>query len=236
MKTKITRKTKRNKTLLAVFIVLCAFIFACAAFLAAANIIMLLSTENKIYDNGTLDADGIADYDCVLVLGAGVREDGSPSNMLEDRLKTGIALYEKSGGRIKLLLSGDHGRVGYDEVGCMLDYAVKNGVPEEDIFLDHAGFSTYESVYRAKEIFGAEKLIIVTQRYHLTRAVYTAEKLGMEAVGEDAYLRSYRGQFMRDIREWAARTKDFILCVFKPEPTYLGEKISLDGDGRITRG
>lgn len=235
MKTKITRKTKRNKTLLTAFAVLCAFILACAALLAAANIIMLTSTDDKIYDNGALSADSIADYDCVLVLGAGVREDGSPSNMLEDRLKTGIALYEKSGGRIKLLLSGDHGRVGYDEVGCMLDYALKRGVPEEDIFLDHAGFSTYESVYRAKEIFGAEKLIIVTQRYHLTRAVYTAEKLGMDAVGEDACLRTYRGQIMRDIREWAARTKDFILCVFKPEPTYLGEKISLDGDGRITR-
>ncbi len=148
----------RIKVFLRVIFVL-AVIFGATA--AVINIIVYESAKDKIY---TADEYKFTDKaDCILVLGAGVREDGSPSNMLEDRLITGIQLY-KGGASDVLLMSGDHSREDYDEVGAMLDYAVSDGVDKEKIFLDHAGFSTYESLYRAKEIFGAEKIVIVTQK------------------------------------------------------------------------
>jgi vancomycin permeability regulator SanA len=133
-------------------------------------------------------------------------------------------------------MSGDHGQKNYDEVNTMKQYAVDAGIPASDIFMDHAGFSTYESVYRAKEIFGAEKIIIVTQRYHLYRALHIANAFGLEAYGVSADLRSYRGQTYRDIREILARNKDFITAIFKPKPTYLGETIPIFGDGNLTNG
>lgn len=173
--------------------------------------------------------------DCILVLGAGVREDGSPSNMLEDRLLTGIDIYEN--GLCKtLLMSGDHGHSDYDEVNCMKSYAATAGVPTEDIFMDHAGFSTYESMYRARDVFGAKRVMIVTQEYHLYRALYVAKSLGLDAVGVSADLRTYYGQSLRETRELAARIKDFCYTIFEPLPTYLGDPIALDGDGNVTNG
>lgn len=165
----------------------------------------------------------------------GVREDGTPSLMLRDRLLTAIELYE-NGGAPKLLMSGDHGRVDYNEVECMKNFAVEHGVPEDDIFLDHAGFCTYDSVVRAKEVFGAEKIIVVTQKYHIYRAIYIAQAFDMDCVGVPADEVVYRGQTIRDIRESIARTKDFIFTVIKPDPKYLGEKISLTGSGKVTQG
>lgn len=174
-------------------------------------------------------------FDCILVLGAGVRSDGSPSDMLSDRLDVGIALYN-GGASDRLLMSGDHGRRDYDEVGAMKLAATNAGIDADAVFCDHAGFSTYESIYRAKDIFGAERVLIVSQEYHLYRALYIAEKLGLEAYGVGADLRSYRGQNYRDLREYAARFKDFFMAQIKPEPTYLGDKIPLDGSGSLTDG
>lgn len=171
-------------------------------------------------------------YDCVLVLGCGVWGD-TPSHMLEDRLLEGISLCQ-SGASKKLLMSGDHGREGYDEVNVMKKFAVDRGIPSEDVFMDHAGFSTYESMYRAKEIFKAEKILIVTQDYHLYRAIYDARALGLEAYGVASNPRSYGGQLYRDIREILARNKDFIYSIIKPEPTYLGEAIPVQGNGNLT--
>jgi len=171
--------------------------------------------------------------DCILVLGAGVRDNGSPSHMLEDRLKKAIELYRAEISP-KLLMSGDHGRVGYNEVGVMKRYAVREGVPESNVFMDHAGFSTYESLRRAKEVFGVQKVLIVTQGYHLYRALYIARQLGLEAYGVGADLRLYRGQAGREVREIAARIKDAVFCCFMPEPTYLGEAIPISGDGNLT--
>ena len=171
-------------------------------------------------------------YDCVLVLGCGVWGD-TPSHMLEDRLLEGISLCQ-SGASKKLLMSGDHGRKGYDEVNVMKKFAVDRGIPSEDVFMDHAGFSTYESMYRAKEIFKAEKILIVTQDYHLYRAIYDARTLGLEAYGVASNPRSYGGQLYRDIREILARNKDFIYSIIKPEPTYLGEAIPVQGNGNLT--
>ena len=175
----------------------------------------------------------LADVDCILVLGCLVHTDGDPSDMLEDRLRRGVALYD-AGAAPKLLMSGDHGRDGYDEVDAMKRYAVEAGIPSADVFMDHAGFSTYESVYRAKEIFCADKILIVTQEYHLYRALYIARAMGIEAYGVSADYRGYLNQEARDLREVLARVKDFIMCIFKPEPTYLGETIPVWGDGELT--
>ena len=173
--------------------------------------------------------------DCIVVLGCGVREDGSPSDMLRDRLDRAIELYN-AGAAPKLLMSGDHGRDDYDEVNTMKNYALDRGVPVEDIFTDHAGFSTYETVYRAKEVFLAEKVLIVTQEYHLYRALYIAKRLGLDARGVGSDQHTYYGQRFRDLREVAARCKDFFGCVFRPEPTFLGDAIPISGDGRLSEG
>lgn len=189
------------------------------------------SAENKIL---TLQQAALLDdVDCIVVLGCGVWSDGTPSHMLEDRLKTGIKCYN-NGVAPKIIMSGDHGRKDYNEVKVMKNYAVNNSVPSEDVFMDHAGFSTYDTIYRAKEVFCAEKIVIVTQEYHLYRALYVAQSLGLEAYGVSADYRTYRGQFMRDVREILARAKDFVKCIFKPESTYLGDSIPVDGNGDIT--
>ncbi len=179
------------------------------------------------------EALAISDADCILVLGCQVKEDGVPSHMLEDRIKRGIALYQ-DGAAPKLLMSGDHGRTDYNEVGTMKSIAIDAGVPSQDVFMDHAGFSTYESLYRAKEIFGVDKVIIVTQQYHLHRALYIAQQLGIEAYGVDTGYRSYSGQAIRDIREVAARCKDVLTTAFKVPPTYGGDAIPISGDGDAT--
>ena len=173
--------------------------------------------------------------DCVLVLGAGVRGDGAPTPMLKDRLTQGIALYQ-DGASDRLLMSGDHGTPEYDEVNAMKQFAVDSGVPSEKVFMDHAGFSTYESVYRAQAVFQAKKVIIVSQGYHLYRALYVADALGLEAYGVTADLQPYQGQWARQGREALARVKDFFFGLFKPAPTYLGEAIPVSGNGDDTAG
>ena len=116
----------------------------------------------------------------------------------------------------------------------MFQYTLAQGVPPEDIFLDYAGFSTYDSVYRAQAIFRAERLIVVTQKYHLFRALNTSDKLGMEAKGVASNQRRYVGRYKREAREVLARDKDFVKAIIKPEPTFLGEEIPIDGDGSVT--
>lgn len=175
----------------------------------------------------------LTDVDCILVLGCGVRDDGSPSDMLHDRLKRGVAL-QQDGAAPKLLMTGDHGRVGYDEVDAMKSFAVEAGVASEDVFMDHAGFSTYESMYRARDVFEAKKVIIVTQQYHLFRAVYIARSLGIDAYGVSSDYRRYVGGAAREVREVLARCKDAVTCLFQPEPTYLGDAIPIWGDGNLT--
>ena len=133
--------------------------------------------------------------------------------MLEDRMKTAVSLY-KSGKVSKLLLSGDYKSDDYNEVGAMRRYALESGIPDEDILLDYSGFSTYETVSRAKKLFGIDRAVIVTQRYHLYRALHIARSFGMDAVGADAALRGYRGQIFRNMREILALDKDFLLCIF----------------------
>ena len=209
--------------------------FALAVFIAVValsiNGCVILSSQRNIL---SLDkAANLSNVDCILVLGCQVKPDGVPSHMLEDRLRMGVELFQ-AGAAPKLLMSGDHGQKDYNEVRAMKQYAVDAGVADSDVFMDHAGFSTYESMYRAKEVFGAKKIIIVTQKYHLYRAIYIANALGLEAYGVSCDYRSYSGQFYRDVREILARNKDFLTSIFKPEPTYLGETVPVSGDGNIT--
>jgi len=193
------------------------------------NIIVKASVGDRIIPPETA-AD--VNADCILVLGAGVYN-GMPTPMLHDRLMQGIALYEM-GASDKLLMSGDHGRKEYDEVNVMKKFAVDEGVPSENVFMDHAGFSTYESLYRARDIFQAKKLIIVTQEYHMYRALYIARALGLEAYGVASDPREYAGQSYREAREVLARVKDFFFALAKPKPTYLGESIPVHGNGDLT--
>ena len=179
------------------------------------------------------DAAELKDVDCIIVLGCQVKDNGKPSDMLSDRLTRGIELY-KQGAATKIIMSGDHGQIEYDEVNAMKQFAINAGVPSNDIFMDHAGFSTYESVYRAKEVFKADKLIIVTQEYHLYRALYIAKQLGIDAYGVNSDYHTYWGQSNREAREILARCKDFVKTIFRPKPTYLGEIIPVSGDGDIT--
>ena len=227
----------RNLLKKRIFVVLTEIMLVIAllslSFVIVANTIVLSATKKHTIT--ALEATSLGDIDCIIVLGCGLRADGSPSDMLTDRLLVGIDLYQ-AGASKKILMSGDHGQVDYDEVGAMKNFAMSNGVPDIDIFMDHAGFSTYESIYRAKEIFGADKIIVVTQGYHLPRALYIAKALGIEAYGVSANLRSYRGQLIRDTRELLARSKDLLYTITKPLPTYLGEPVSLNTDGNVTNG
>jgi SanA protein len=170
--------------------------------------------------------------DCILILGAGVWDSG-PSHMLEDRLLQGIDLYLK-GASDRLLMSGDHGSKDYDEVNTMKNFARERGIPSEHIFMDHAGFSTYESMYRARDVFLVKKAIIVTQEYHLYRALYVANKLGLDAYGVASDPRPYAGWKFRHRREVLARIKDSFAVIMKPRPTYLGDPIPIYGDGDLT--
>lgn len=173
------------------------------------------------------------DPQCILVLGCAVWPGNEPSPMLKDRLDTAIALY-KQGVAPKLLLSGDNSVVEYSEPECMLQYTLAQGVPAEDIFLDYAGFSTYESAYRSHAVFMADRLIVVTQKYHLFRALKACKALGIEAKGVASNQRKYAGRYYREAREVLARVKDLFKGMMKAKPTYLGDEIPVDGDGRVT--
>ena len=211
------------KYLLIVLICLMLLVFS-------LNIYVTSSTKKQIVNKN--DYSKLNDIDCIVVLGAGIWGD-KPSPLLQDRLDTAISLYENNVSS-KIIMTGDHGRKNYDEVNIMKDYTIKNGIKSEDIFMDHAGFSTYESIYRAKEIFKAKKIVIVTQKYHLYRALYIANKLGLEAYGVNSDPRRYSGASYRELREVLARNKDFFKCIIKPKPTYLGEVIPVSGNGNIT--
>ncbi len=174
-------------------------------------------------------------FDCVLVLGAGVWGD-SPSHMLEERLNKSIEVYNSKCTN-RLLMSGDHGQKEYDEVNVMKNFAIEKGAVSNEVFMDHAGFSTYESMYRSRDVFEVESVVIVTQKYHLYRAIYDARKLGLDAYGVEAdgqYDYHISVRTYNNFRESLARCKDFIWCIIKPEPTFLGEVIPISASGDLT--
>lgn len=193
------------------------------------------STENTEIPEDVLSRLRDMNADCILVLGAGITDSETPSPMLKDRLDAGIKLYEE-GLAPKILLSGDNGSQGHNEIHVMLSYTLEAGVPAEDIFCDHAGFSTYESMERARDIFGVKSAIVVSQTYHEYRALYIGEKLGLDLAGVAADQEKYAGQAYRELREVAARNKDFLMMLFDMGSAVGGEEIPITGSGEISHG
>ncbi len=211
-------------------------LMVCFCLIIAMVVVGLTINKHVQYigSKSIVEPDEVPPADAILILGAYVFPDGTVSTMLRDRLNTGYELYEM-GKAPKIIVSGDHGQKSYDEVNAMKKYLMNKKVPSADIFMDHAGFSTYESIYRARDIFEVKKLIIVTQEYHLMRAVFIAKELGLEAYGVAADKRNYRGMPIYTFREVAARNKDFLMVkVLQQKPKYLGEPIPVTGDGRVT--
>lgn len=221
---------KRHRTLRICALAAAGLVVAGAAALGITNAVVIGTAAPHF---ASADEVAGADADAIIVLGALVHPDGRPSDILKDRLDNAIALYE-AGAAPKIIMSGDHGTVSYDEVKSMKAYAVERGVPAEDVFCDHAGFSTYETMYRANRVFGAESVIISTQSYHLSRAIYDALGVGMEATGVPSDLHTYQQQILWDVREAPARTKDLLMTAVDAQPTFLGEPISLEGSGNVT--
>ena len=206
---------------------------------AVAVTIVALSIDYYVEQNARkyiVNPDELTKADAILVLGAYVFPDGTVSSMLNDRLSVAQELYEK-GKADKIIVSGDHGQNDYDEVNAMKSFLKNEKIPAENILMDHAGFSTYESVYLARDIFDAKKIIIVTQKYHLFRAVFIARQLGLDAYGVASDKHDYGEALMKVYRqrEIAARNKDFFFAKFiKPKPTFLGEAIPVTSDGAVT--
>jgi len=204
------------------------FTLIIALFLSSAvlliNAVIVTSGRKNIVQAGSFIGAHTA-----IVPGAYVYPDG-----LADRVSTAVDLYIQ--GKVeKILLTGDHGRSSYDEVNSMRKYAEARGVPTRDIFMDHAGFSTYDSMYRAREVFRVNSAVIVTQDFHLPRAVYTARRLGLQAVGISADRYVYAGTEIYHLREIPARVKAFLQITAGSKPRFLGPAISITGDGRDTR-
>lgn len=196
-------------------------------FILFINLNVLRISKDSIYSN--IESAPISHT--ALVLGAKVHGE-KLSDILSDRAKTALELYDAKKVE-KILVSGDHGRDEYDEVNAVKDFLLGEGVNEQDIFLDHAGFDTYDSLYRARDIFKVKSVIIVTQNFHLPRAVYIGKKLGIENVcGVSADRQTYVNISYYKKREWLSRVKAFFNVTFHSKPKFLGEEILIDGDGR----
>jgi len=213
-------KSKALKKLRLIIVWILVAVLCAAAFIIISNLVMTVPARSRIhaadyYAEKAQSGSGET-YDAILVLGCSVHPDGSPSAMLADRMETAIELY-KSGAAPVLLVSGDESEF-YSETDTMREYALISGVPEEAILEDGKGYSTYESMYRAAKVFGYKKILVVSQKYHLARALYIGKQFGLEAYGANAQEIRYYGQLTRDLREIAARSKDFVQCIFKPEP------------------
>lgn len=206
--------------------VLIALVFSAGAVLAVSVAI------DAAYDSKIFMRREVPEADVALVFGAGLAPGGVPSPVLKQRMDAAIALY-RSGKVKKLLVSGDNSDAYHDETKAMRRYAIDRGLPVKDVIGDYAGLSTYDSCYRAKEIFGVHRAVLVTQDFHLPRALFIANSLGIEAHGVAAdskarHLARYRP------RELLARTAAVAMVVFRPEAKILGA--SEDLDGTITDG
>lgn len=224
------REAEKNSILKRIIIITIWILIFSLLIVFGLNTYVCSSAKSSMYEAKDIKTNSA---DCIMVLGCGVK-DGEPTPMLKDRLDTAVELYKK-GVAPKILMSGDHGDEYYNEVGIMKIYAIEKGVPSNDIFMDHAGFSTYESLYRAKELFGIKNLVAVTQKYHLYRTVYLGENLNINITGVSTANYNYGGMFHREVREILARDKDFFTAIFSPKPEMpLGEKISISGNGNVT--
>jgi len=221
----IPNKGLLKKTLL----VISAVMASAVVIFAGINIYINRSACGKIITA----ADAIGQADAVLVLGAAVGTGGRPSGILNDRLNTGVELYTKSRAR-KILISGDHGKDHYDEIKTMKKYLLKAGVPPGDLFIDHAGFSTFDSIVRSKQVFNARSLIIVTQEYHLPRAIFIAEKAGLSVLGAPADRGRYSGIAYFMLREYFANIKAVGDVIFNLPGEHPAGTVDIHGDGRTS--
>lgn len=179
------------------------------------------------------DTSAIKEAQAALVLGASVKPNKEMSDVFRDRVDTAIKLYNEKKVS-KIIISGDHGKKYYDEVSAAKKYILEKNIPPEDVFLDHAGFDTYDSVYRAKYIFKAQSIVIVTQDFHLPRAIFIARRLGHNVQGLSADLHSYSGiNFMRN-REIFANVKAYFDILLNEKSEFLGPQIDLNGSGVVT--
>lgn len=195
---------------------------------AVANTVVLLDARRAV----PASVDDLPHAEAGLVLGAQVMPDGSPSTMLADRIAAAADLY-RAGKVGKLLLSGDHRSWDYDEVGTMRDALLARGIPAEDLFTDHAGLNTWDSAQRARRVFGVRSVIVVTQRFHLRRAVFAAHRAGLDATGYAADRRRYGRVMARmRVREALACVKAVADAVAGTEPRRLGAAVPIGGDGR----
>lgn len=211
-----------------VSLILTCLIAATAAYLGCQAVVLAAGKDIVAFPSDEIERAPV-----VIVLGASVLRSGQPSDILADRLKVAADIYA-AGLADKVLVSGDNGQDGYDEVNAMRAYLLDAGVAPEDLFLDHAGFDTYDSAYRARHVFGVTDAIIVTQRYHLPRALYLADRVGIRAQGVSSDLQPYVKQAWFSARESLARVKAVGDVLFGAEPEYLGDPVDITGDGRVT--
>lgn len=211
-----------------------AVLVALAIVVIAANAITVLSTRGQVHTVAQL-SDELADNpaDAVVVLGASVYADGRPSDILADRLEVAVDLY-KAGAARAIICSGDNRSSHYDESDAMKAYCVSLGVPSQDVYVDHGGITTYDSMYRARYVFGAERIIVATQAYHLYRAMFAADALGMEAWGVPTDKGAYHNQMQYSLREVVARTKDFFAALLQLPVDTGDETVSLSESGDLT--
>ena len=207
-------------------------VIAAIALLILSSVLLIRNaSEGRIFEN----AASVPPRYTALVLGAKVYRDGTPSMILRDRLQAALDLYRQHKVR-KILVSGSHPSQSEDEVGAMAKWLCNRGVPEVDIFLDHAGFRTLDSMVRASEVFGVREAVICTQAFHLPRSIFLARRSGIDAVGLVSDRRKYRHHAYNHIRELAAKTVAVLdSCVFHRGPRFLGAPISIHGDGRETQ-
>jgi SanA protein len=184
---------------------------------------------NWRYGRQIFSAEDVRAERVAIVFGARIHPDGRVSSMLADRVETAVQLY-KAGKVDKLLLSGDNRFAEYDEPGRMMDYALSRGVPAEDIQPDYAGRRTYDTCYRAREIFGLKSAVLVTQEFHLPRALFTCDRLGLDVVGVAADLQRYsrRSLAWSTTREIPALMIAWIDIVRQAPPPVLGDPIPID--------
>lgn len=166
----------------------------------------------------TYSIEAVPAQRAAIVFGAGLWRDGSPTPVLKDRVATAVDLYF-TGKAEKLLMSGDNRFEDYNEPKAMKEYAMQLGVPVEDIVLDYAGRRTYDTCYRANAIFGLRESILVTQKFHLPRAIYTCNNLGLSANGVSADRRTYRDSRYWQLRELPATFVAFLqVHITRPTP------------------
>lgn len=211
---------KRKKPLIALAIL--ATFAIC--FLLGLSLRIKYTTKNYIFSNQV----NLPEAYTVIVLGASVKSDGELSIMLRDRVESALLLYKE--GKVKrFLLSGDNGSTYYNEPSAMKKYLLERGVPETDIFLDYAGFDTYDSVYRASYIFDVDRAIVVSQRFHLPRAIYIARSMDLDFYGYTGDRRIYEQESRNRLRELLANLKAWGELLIDKEPHFLGDKIPITG-------